>query len=95
MKKLVDGPAGSSYGIHAAQLAGIPANVIIRAEELLRNLEKMNPKKKNITEKDDTETLSLFDPSELIINEIQSVNINETTPIEALNILSRLKKQIP
>jgi len=97
LKKVIEGIAAHSYGIHVAGLAGLPETVIKRATDIL-NSEASAPtvqadftvpeKKKNTLEN------NLFSDEELIINEILSTNTDETTPIQALQMLSRWKNTL-
>ena len=113
--ELREGPTNESYGIHVAQLAGLPKPVIERAWAVLEELELHSARPSN------TEQLSLFDspaPSrpemyrettprhepipiqEPIVEakphpalkELEQMNINEVTPIQALNLLVKLKE---
>ena len=97
LKKVIEGIAAHSYGVHVAELAGLPETVIQRATEILNEgLQKNDTavskdftvpeKKKSAPEK------NLFSDEELIINEILSTNADEITPLQALQLLSRWKK---
>ena len=81
LRKIVRGGTDKSYGIHVAKLAGIPNKVIGRAETMLKELEsgKGFPKKE--------EQLSLFAPPQVehpLLSELKTLNINEMTPLQAL-----------
>jgi len=99
LKKVVPGPADRSYGIHVAALAGIPSVIISKAESLLKKLEKkqMNDafaedKTSRIKEKSQ---LNLFDNAyHQIINKIKAIDVNKMSPIEALNVLVEIQKDI-
>jgi DNA mismatch repair protein MutS len=100
--KLVPGGTSLSYGIQVARLAGIPQDVIDRAYEILKNLMEAEfddigrPRLSKSKKKNDTAQLSLFhtDTKNDILNEIEAVDINNLTPLEALNFLSRLKDRL-
>ncbi len=99
LRKLAPGAADRSYGIQVAQLAGLPKKIISRAKEILLSLEKDSDKK--ISLKMDAPQLSLFtiqlqDSNEYkkIIDELKQIDINQITPIEALNILNKLKSML-
>ncbi|MBI4979851.1 MAG: DNA mismatch repair protein MutS [Spirochaetes bacterium] len=105
MKKVVDGPATSSYGIYAAKLAGVPRTVTARAEVILKQLEKDGEVQVNIIEKRGNarvlktrEMLPLFDtatPGEHpLIKEIAETDINTLTPVEALTKIAAWKATI-
>jgi len=97
LRKIKEGGASKSYGIHVAKLAGIPHAVINRAKHLLSDF--MNDKKivqKSIDKKSSLEDnqLLLFEKFEsAIIEEIKKINLNNISPIEALNILNEIKKK--
>ncbi|HEX3012564.1 MAG TPA: DNA mismatch repair protein MutS [Syntrophomonadaceae bacterium] len=90
LKKVLSGKADRSYGIHVAQLAGLPRKVVDRANNLLAAMETDNqPKSKSIAQ------LSLFD-EELhpVMEELQKADIDNITPREALGLLYRWKGMI-
>ena len=97
LRKIKEGGASKSYGIHVAKLAGIPQTVINRAKYLLSDF--MNDKKpvqKSIDKNSSFEDnqLLLFEKFEsAIIEEIKKINLNNISPIEALNILNEIKKK--
>lgn len=96
LHKVKPGAVDKSYGIHVASLAHLPKSLIDRAEDILNVYEKKNIKKEVFTQ------TSLFELSEPDVEEKKSVieekieNINplEMTPMEALNFLYDLKKEI-
>jgi DNA mismatch repair protein MutS len=89
---LVRGSAAQSYGISVAKLAGLPNAVIERAYILQRELEKS---KSTIPTKMDTEKFENQNTkNEKIVKNLQKININSLTPLEALNILSEIKSKI-
>jgi DNA mismatch repair protein MutS len=103
MRKLKEGGSEHSFGIHVAQLAGMPNKVVLRANEILHFLEKdkhRNESKKRLEELPKaTQQMSLFeiDPKSKAIHEMLSqIDINTISPVEALlklnEILSVLKK---
>jgi DNA mismatch repair protein MutS len=95
-----EGPASKSYGIEVARLAGLPASVIERAREILFELEKTEQEELDrVTRSLRTspgahkpQQLSLFAPGNEVIEAVARVDVNNITPLEALNILSRLKE---
>ena len=97
LHKVVKGSADKSYGIHVANLAGIPKPIIEKAEKILLRLEKG---RKNIKPKDndssaETEQLEIFNASNhLVLQAIKNIDLDKLTPIDALNELNRLKKLI-
>ncbi len=96
LHKLVRGSADRSYGIHVARLAGIPKQIINRSDTILKKLEKNSGGRVQVTEEEKSnEQLEIFNASNhLVIQAIQAVNLDDLTPLEALNELSRLKKLI-
>ncbi|HMM60720.1 MAG TPA: DNA mismatch repair protein MutS, partial [Candidatus Rifleibacterium sp.] len=95
-----EGPASKSYGIEVARLAGLPASVIERAREILFELEKTEqeeldrvpPSLRTSPGAHKPQQLSLFAPGNEVIEAVARVDVNNITPLEALNILSRLKE---
>jgi DNA mismatch repair protein MutS len=101
---IVPGAASSSYGIHVAELAGLPKDVIIRAREVLAQLEDAEEKKPAPASakkvhgdgyKEPTQ-LSLFmdAPPEPALNELKALDPDDLTPKQALDALYRLKKML-
>jgi DNA mismatch repair protein MutS len=95
--ELRDGPSSESFGIHVAQLAGLPKPVVDRAWQVLENLEAKRP--------DDavsTQQLSLFAPPPSqapteaephpVLSELERADVNAMTPLQALNFLARLRE---
>lgn len=101
MRKLKEGGSEHSFGIHVAQLAGMPNRIVLRANEILHFLEKdkhKNERKKKLEEMPKVQ-MSLFelDPRTKEVQEILSkIDINTLSPVEALlklnEILTILKK---
>ena len=93
MHKVKDGAVDKSYGIHVASLVNLPNKVITRAKEILDIYEKKETKKEVYTQ-----TSLFLDFEEKKPNEIEEkikkINPLEITPIEALNILDNLKKEV-
>ncbi len=86
LHKIVPGGADRSYGIHVAQLAGLPAPVIQRANEILKQLEATSGH--TLPEAQTTGTqLMLFPENNPLIEAFKDLDINSLTPIEALNLL--------
>ena len=102
LHKVNPGRADHSYGIQVGMMAGLPVFVTNRAKEVLQNLEskELTPyeekkeKLKKMQGKDDQQ-ISLFEvKDDKIRNEIKEIEINNLTPLEALNKLSELKKKV-
>jgi DNA mismatch repair protein MutS len=108
LKSVVPGPSSNSYGIHVAELAGLPAEVITRAQILLRaqlndsGLPLKNSPATASTKDAGKSRLSgensgqseLFDPGELVIREIESLSLDTMTPLEALNTIAAWKRKL-
>ncbi len=91
--KLIKGVANKSYGIYVAKMAGVPDNIIHKANQVLSNLEN--------SDKKDLKQLNLFEmpiiqsnPNEKIIKKLKEINLNNMTPIEALNVLSTILSEL-
>lgn len=103
LRKLVPGGSEHSFGIHVAKLAGMPAKVVNRANEILKTLEASRTQDGGASEKikrvtEENMQLSFFqldDPVlENIREELTKIDINTLTPIEALMKLNAIKKMI-
>ncbi len=95
LHKIVPGGADRSYGIHVAQLAGLPRTVIHRAEEILEELERDSHRSpirpRRIAE---IRQLALFPETSLIIEELKKLDVESMTPLEALNRLYELQREV-
>lgn len=101
LRKIVRGGCDSSYGIHVARLAGIPEEVLQRAEQILKKLEEADINRKEAKrlrkeiKREFTEQIEFFSyKKDEIIEKIENLDILNITPIQALNILSELKHEI-
>lgn len=104
LRKLVSGGSNHSFGIHVAQMAGMPKSVVSRAAEILKQLEKANRKElpakrvKDLGETREGFQLSFFQLDDPVLkqvrDEIKNLDTNNLTPIEALNKLDEIKKII-
>ena len=95
LHKIVKGAANKSYGVHVAKLAGIPENVIIRASKILKSFE--NEKNKN--DKEHQLSMDMLDInknqiSDELIDQIKNIDVENITPLEAINKLYDIKKYI-
>ncbi len=103
LRKLTPGGSEHSFGIHVAEIAGMPRSIVKRANEVLRQLEADNaevgsagrPKVENIGSTEGTQ-LSIFQLDDPVLSqvrdEILGLDINNLTPVEALNKLNDIKK---
>lgn len=105
MRKLVKGGSEHSFGIHVAKLAGLPMNVVDRANEILADLEKgsskgnvSKPSVKGGNSKNDGVQLSFFQLDDPVLSQIRdeivNIDVNNLTPVEALNKLNEIKRII-
>jgi DNA mismatch repair protein MutS len=111
MHKVIPGKASQSYGVHVAKLAGVPKNVIERANEILSILVRENktnssdivshslPLFNNQNNNDDIKKdLTAISPlnlqSQEIINQLKHADINNLSPIQALNLLVEMSKKL-
>ena len=99
LRKIVQGGTDESYGIHVARLAGVPKIVTKKANEILRSLERKNILTGKKEEKQDKKQVEgQFDLYNYklaeIAHEIDKINLNELTPIDALNTLVRIKEKM-
>jgi DNA mismatch repair protein MutS len=92
LHKIVPGGADRSYGIHVAQLAGLPAPVIQRATEILMQLEASSGKAVKINPHA-AQQMALFPETNPLIDELKGLDVNGLSPIEALNKLYEWQKK--
>ncbi|MBN2012733.1 DNA mismatch repair protein MutS [candidate division KSB1 bacterium] len=101
LRKIVEGGCDHSYGIHVAELAGLPKPVINRAKEVLANLEREEltpndePRLAAKPVKSVQSQLDLFTVREHKLQDrLEHVDINSTSPLEALNLINELKQML-
>ena len=99
LRKIVEGGTDESYGVHVAKLAGVPQVVTKRANEILKGLERKNLLNQKVIEKENKKVVNgQFDMFNFklaeIAHEIDKINVNELTPIEALNTLMKIKEKM-
>ena len=97
LRKLVPGGSAHSFGIHVAQMAGMPKGLILSAKKMLKKLEKSHNIGTNISKNNESELqLSFFNLDNPKLEELKedliSLNIDELTPIEALIKLNEIKR---
>jgi DNA mismatch repair protein MutS len=104
LRQIVPGGASHSYGIQVARLAGLPQEVVLRAREILKNLEhgefteggepRISGKKGRRIDVDSSQ-LSLFTPpDDDLRNRLKSVEVARLTPLEALNLIDELQRLV-
>ena len=102
LHKIVEGPADKSYGIHVARLAGVPPDVVGRARVILDTLETDHldeagrPKVPDRSARtSDRRQLSLFAPKDHpLLDEIRRLDLNQMTPLAALEELHRFREEL-
>ena len=97
LRKIIPGGTDESYGIHVAKLAGVPQTVVKRSNEILRSLERKNMlgQKKAENKKQPEGQLDFYNYKLAeIAHEIDKINLNELTPIDALNTLVKIKEKM-
>jgi len=92
LHKVKDGSVDKSYGINVAKLAGLPDEVINRADSILKVYENKEKKRDIIVQT--TLPLNFEEPKDELKEKIKKINILELTPLQALNLLNELKESI-
>jgi len=92
LHKIIPGGADRSYGIHVAQLAGLPSPVIQRANEIMAELEKTSGRAVKINPQS-AQQVALFPETNPLLDEIKGLDVNSLSPIEALNKLFEWQKK--
>ncbi|HEX6900810.1 MAG TPA: DNA mismatch repair protein MutS [Thermoanaerobaculia bacterium] len=104
LRRVVPGSADKSYGLHVARLAGLPETVIERAAEILANLESQEydptgrprlARGSGVPESAQPAQMTLFSPPEQVVAALlRDVDLNQMTPLGALNLLHSLKSRL-
>lgn len=92
LHRIVPGGADRSYGIHVAQMAGMPKPVISRAQEILTALENSSGRAVQPATPDATQQLALFPETNALLEELSQMDIASMTPLEALSKLFEWQK---
>ncbi|MBR3673258.1 MAG: DNA mismatch repair protein MutS [Clostridia bacterium] len=99
LRKIVKGGTDESYGVHVARLAGVPQNVTKKANEILRSLERRNILNNKVIEKENKKVVAgqvdmfNFKLAE-VASEFDKIDINQLTPIDALNTIVKMKEKL-
>ena len=100
LRKIMPGGADKSYGVHVARLAGVPAPVVARAHEIQARLEVSDINQESISanilekkKKEARQTDMFHLPQDDLIEELQNLDVLSVTPMDALNILFRLREK--
>ena len=99
LRKIVDGGTDESYGVHVARLAGVPQVVTKKANEILQSLERRNVLNNKIIEqtpkKESADQIDMYNYKIAeIAHEIDRIDFNQLTPIDALNTLVKIKEKL-
>ena len=97
LRKLIPGSSEHSFGIHVAKMAGMPKEVLNKANNMLKQLEQSRSSKE-LTVNEISPQLQFFDINDPVLeelkNELDNLNLDELTPIEALLKLNELKRKV-
>lgn len=103
LRTVVPGPSDKSYGIQVGKLAGLPREVVVRAKEILGNLEseefdrngqpKLAKHRKNAGKESEAD-IEQQPTAHPVVKELRDTDVEKLTPVEALNLLDKLKKKI-
>jgi DNA mismatch repair protein MutS len=102
LKRVREGPSSNSYGIHVARLAGLPAETIQLAERLLAEESSVSPESvpqaatvgRMKNDAPPAGQAQLFSPQEMVARQIAGIQPDMMTPMEALTLLVRLKREL-
>jgi DNA mismatch repair protein MutS len=94
LHQIVRGGADQSYGIHVGQLAGLPRDVIHRANEILSQLEEHAPTTAvEPSRLNSVQQMALFPESSPLLDELETLDVNSMSPLEAINKLYEWKRR--
>ena len=103
LHKIEAGPADKSYGIHVAKIAGLPKDLLTRADAILTDLEGREDQKAifdsdksqgTLLRQDSMGQLDLFTAEHPVLETLRGLNLNQMTPMDALLLLSDLQKDL-
>jgi DNA mismatch repair protein MutS len=96
LRRISEGSGDKSYGIQVAKMAGLPSSIIARAKQILiQKFENNDQLTDNLNNDDLMNPIDKIENEEMIKlkNEIESLNINDITPVQALSILNEIKNK--
>jgi DNA mismatch repair protein MutS len=100
LHRILPGGTDKSYGLHVAKLAGIPKPVLERSAEILKELENTFAEEavgdhlaRHKTKQPDSDVL-FVEKHKSILEKLSSIDVNNLTPIEAINLLNKIKEEI-
>ena len=100
LHKIISGGTDKSYGIHVAKLAGIPKSILERSKEILEELESTFQKEatgehlSRHKTKESNKELLFVEKHKGVLEKLKSTDVNNLTPIEAINLLNQIKQEI-
>lgn len=97
LRRIIPGPADDSYGIQVAKLAGLPESVIKRAKTVLKSLEASAPDLTQAVKQLDFDFIESHPAAQIsddALEKLRKTDVDTLTPIEALNLLYELKKEV-
>ncbi|MBE5821034.1 MAG: DNA mismatch repair protein MutS [Clostridiales bacterium] len=98
LRKIIRGGTDQSYGIHVAKLAGVPKEVLKSSKKILKDLVETDITKKEIKKGNKIQDISQYDlfnyKAAQVAQDIEKLDLNDITPVEALNLLYKFKEQI-
>lgn len=94
LHKIIKGASSESYGIEVAKLAGLPFEIIEKAKNILKNLEKKIDLSSPIKVKQETLPLKLSNREKEVVGELSELNVDEMTPLEALQKIAELRENL-
>ena len=107
LHKIEEGPADKSYGIHVAKIAGLPDDLLVRADNILQHLENQNQSslgteeipEQTTTKKEEqpaNQQISLFSETstEAVLEELKSLNLYNMTPLEVMTAVAKMKEKL-
>lgn len=94
LHKVKNGPADKSYGIHVAELAELPSQIVTRARELLASYEEQEDKQLSIFDFERVETTEKPIGTHPVLEKLEQLNVMEMTPMQAMTILYEMQKEV-
>lgn len=99
LRKIIDGGTDESYGVHVARLAGVPQIVTQKANEILQSLERKNVMTNKVIDikpkKEVADSINIYNYKVAeVAHEIDKIDFNQLTPIDALNTLVKIKEKL-
>ena len=100
LHRIVPGGTDKSYGLHVARLAGVPRDVVARSREVLAELERgferetKGPRLSRKRTRQQHQLMLFTDPAEDVARELEKIDVNELTPLDALAALKKLQERL-